>query len=393
MFLFLYRLFCGYLYVRVTAKNPEKLLNLCAAKGITVWRVSSKGNKLYFKIGILSFKKLRIFKRNTPCKIHITKKVGLPFFVFKNKKRYGMLAGAVSFFIILNLMSGYGWNICISGNKEVKSSDILTSLNQIGIYEGVKISSVDPKIMRNELLLKRSDLSWAAINVEGSKITVDVVETKKPDSADTIPSNLISTDDGIIKKVQVKQGVSMVKVGDTVSKGDLLVSGVKEYDDLTADFEKSMGSIFAEVSYDFTITQPFTVTEYVKTGKKQARKLLNLFGLNIPLYFGAVSGSYEVSPSFKKVSSGKSYLPISVTGKTFYETKKMTYKLSENTALRRAENKVESKIKILINGGEIVNKKISTQYSSNGVILKVKLTCIKDITFEEKLRLDTSNSN
>lgn len=393
MLLFLYRLFCGYLYVRVTAKNPEKLLNLCAAKGITVWRVSSKGNKLYFKIGILSFKKLRIFKRNTPCKIHITKKVGLPFFIYKNKKRYGMLVGVVCFFIILNLMSGYGWNICISGNKDVKSSDILTSLNQIGIYEGVKISSIDPKVMRNELLLKRSDLSWAAINIEGSKITVDVVETKKPDSTDTAPSNLISTDDGIIKKVQVKKGVSMVKVGDTVSKGDLLVSGVKEYEDLTADFEKSIGSIFAEVSYDFTITQPLTVTEYVKTGKAQVRKMLNLFGLNIPLYFGAVSGSYEASPIIKKVSSGKSYLPISVIKKTFYETQKTTHKLTQNTALIRAENQVESKIKTLVNGGEIVNKEITTHHNANGVVLKVKLTCIKDITFEEKLRLDTSNSN
>ena len=142
---------------------------------------------------------------------------------YKNKKRYGFLAGVILFFVILNLMSGYGWNICISGNKDVKSADIKASLKQIGIYEGVKISNIDPEVARNELLLKRSDLSWAAINIEGSKITVDVVETKKPDATDTAPSNLISTDDGIIKKIEVKHGVSMVKVGDTVKAGQVLM--------------------------------------------------------------------------------------------------------------------------------------------------------------------------
>ena len=345
MFLFFYRLFCGYLYVRVTAKNPEKLLNLCAAKGIPIWRVSVKGKKLYFKIGITSFKRLRIFKRNIPCKVHITKKTGLPFFVHKNKKRYGMVAGFILFFVILNIMSGYGWNICISGNKDVKSADIEASLNQIGIYEGVRISSIDPEVKRNELLLKRNDISWAAINIEGSKITVDVVETKKPDETDNAPSNLFSTDDGIIKKIEVKQGVSEVKVGDTVSKGQLLVSGVKEYDDLSAGFEKSMGSIYAEVNY------------------------------------------------VKVVSSGQSYLPITLIKKTFYKTQKITHTLSQRSALIRAENTVQSKIDSLVSGGEIVDKQITEERQNDSIVLRVKLTCIKDITFEEKIRLDTSNSN
>ena len=393
MFLFFYRLFCGYLYVRVTAKNPEKLLNLCAAKGIPIWRVSVKGKKLYFKIGITSFKRLRIFKRNIPCKVHITKKTGLPFFVHKNKKRYGMVAGFILFFVILNIMSGYGWNICISGNKDVKSADIEASLNQIGIYEGVRISSIDPEVKRNELLLKRNDISWAAINIEGSKITVDVVETKKPDETDNAPSNLFSTDDGIIKKIEVKQGVSEVKVGDTVSKGQLLVSGVKEYDDLSAGFEKSMGSIYAEVNYDFTITQPFKVTEYVKTGERETNYLLSAFGLNIPLYFGAVSGSYEATPYVKQVSSGQSYLPITLIKKTFYKTQKITHSLSQKSALIRAENTVQRKIDSLVSDGEIVDKQITEERQNDSIVLRVKLTCIKDITFEEKIRLDTSNSN
>ena len=43
MFLFFYRLLQGYVYVRVTTKTPEKLLNLCAAHGIILWGVALRG--------------------------------------------------------------------------------------------------------------------------------------------------------------------------------------------------------------------------------------------------------------------------------------------------------------------------------------------------------------
>ena len=54
---------------------------------------------------------------------------------------------------------------------------------------------------------------------------------------------------------------------------------------------------------------------------------------------------------------------------------------------------MQNKITDLVNEGEILNKQITEERQNESVVLKVKLTCIKDITFEEKLRLDTSNSN
>ena len=86
--------------MRINSTKPEKLLNLCAAKGVGIWRVTIKKNVIYFKIGIDSFKRLRKLKRNIPCRIHITKKVGLPFFIAKNKKRYGFVTGFIIFIAI-----------------------------------------------------------------------------------------------------------------------------------------------------------------------------------------------------------------------------------------------------------------------------------------------------
>jgi len=389
--LFMYRLLCGYLYLRVRAKNPEKLLNLCAAKGISIWRVSVKGDVVYFKIGIASFKRLRVFKRKIPAKIHITKKVGLPFFIAKNKKRYGMVVGFVIFIAIIQFMSGCVWNICISGNKTIKSSDILSSLNEIGIFEGAFIKNIDPEEKRNELLLKQSGLSWAAINIEGSKITVDLSETKQSEKQENLPSNLVSSEAGIIKKIEVKNGVTKVKVGEAISKGQLLVSGIREFEDGSEQFVRSKGSIYAEVEYSFETVQPLEVTEFVKTGQVYSRKVLSFFSLKIPLFLGSVEEPYVTKAEEEKVSSGKSYLPIKIVSKKFYKTNETTYKLNQQQAVQRAQKSAEEKAKELINNGEIISKNHQVIADNGAIKIITEIKCLKDIAFEEKILLDTRN--
>lgn len=391
MILFIYRLLCGYLYVRVKAKNPEKLLNLCAKKGISIWRITIKKDIIYFKIGITSFKRLRKFKREVPARIHITKKVGLPFFIAKNKNRYGFVTGFALFLAIIYFMSGSVWNICISGNKNIKSSDILKSLEEIGIFEGARINKIDPNEKRNELLLKQEGLSWAAINIEGSKVTVDVTETKEYEEKSTVPSNLISSEDGIIKKIEVKSGVTAVKVGDTVQKGQLLVSGTREYDDGSVGFVRSRGEIYAEVEYSFTTVQPLKVTEFLKTGESETKKVLNFFGFSVPLYLGGIEKPYISYIEDEKVSSGNSYLPIKIHSKKFYKTKEVTYELTPARAEKRAKKSAEEKIQNLIKNGEIISKKQKTQLDDKNLILTTEIKCLKDVVFEEKLLLDTSN--
>ena len=377
--------------MRVKAKNPEKILNLANAKGLGIWRVSVKEDTIYFKIGIHSFKKLRIFKRKIPCKIHITKKIGLPFFIAKNRKRYGMAVGMLIFCAILYLMSGYVWNICISGNKEIKSTEILDSLNKIGIYEGVKISSIEPEEKRNELLLVQDGLAWAAINIEGSKITVDVTETKEKENIETKPSNLVANEDGIIKKIEVKSGVIKAKVGDAVQKGQMLVSGIREYEDGRMDFTRSVGNVYAEVEYSFETLQPTRVTEFLKNGEVLERQILSIFGVKIPLYLGGVEGTYITGANEEKISSGNSYLPIKIISKKFYKTKKTTYTLSEERAKKRAEKTANKKIAELLGKGELIYKKQKIVCDKNTLIIKTNIKCVKDIVFEENLLLDTSN--
>ena len=391
MLVFLYRLLFGYVTVRVMASHPEKLLNLCVANGIGIWRVVKKGDRLYFKIGIASFRKLRLYKRSLPGRVHITKKTGLPFFLARNRLRYGMVAGFLLFCATLQLLSGRVWNICISGNQTVSVERVVQALDDIGICEGTPVGQIDPEQKRNELLLAEPGLSWAAINIEGSKLTVEVTETKQSQQKEEAPSNIKATEAGVIRRMEVISGVSVVQIGQAVERGQLLVSGVIEYEDQSASFVQAKGRIFAEVEKTFTVVQPLTVTEKLRSGEVKRRRVLHFFGYNIPLYLGTVPQPYESVLDKQLLASDQPYLPIGVVSRSFYTVVPIRYHLTESVAKERAEKQLQTMLKKELGTGEILHRSDEWRVENQQLKLICKITCMKDIGFEEKLQLDTRN--
>lgn len=391
MLLIFYRLICGYLYIRVDSKTPEKILNLCAAKGINIWGVTKTKKALYFKTGISSFKALRKYMRNVSGRLHITAKKGLPFLIERNQHRYGMPLGFACYILLLCYFSGFVWNIHINGNQSVTKKEILDGLNKIGITEGTPIKNIDPEEKRHELLLETDGISWAAINIEGSVLTVDVAETKKFEPKSTEPSNLKSDSDGIIKKIEVISGTPQVKVGDAVSTGDLLISGLTEYTDGSERTVRARGSVVAEITHNFTVIQPLKLNQRVQTKNNKNLSVLNFFHLHIPLYLGAITPDYDIEISKKSIPENANYYPVYITRARLVKTEQSDIVLTDEQAKRKACDKMRENIKnFLINGSEISRKDTYLRENDN-MILKTELVCQKNITKEEKLLITTGN--
>ena len=226
--LYLYRFFLGVLEIEIYGIYPEKVLNLCEKHKISIWNICFKKGKICCKINVCDFKKLpKIFKKQG-VRLHILSRSGLPFFTEKYKRRFGVFAGILIFIIMLNFLSSFVWVIDVQGNKTVDAKEIITLCYEIGIKEGIKTKELDAKNKAQELLLKSDKLSWASFNVTGCILTVDLTEIKEKDDSDLLATNLISDSDGIIKHIDVTVGNCVVKVGDTVKKGDVLVSGIIE---------------------------------------------------------------------------------------------------------------------------------------------------------------------
>ena len=212
--------------------------------------------------------------------INIIKKCGLIFIIKKYFKRAGLLIGVIMFFSTLYVLSLFVWNVSVTGNERVSKTEILSNCKEIGVENGVLLSKIDSQLYREMLLLKSPELSWCSLNIEGSKVTVNVSEISKNSNMD-IPSNIVSDCDGIITDIYVESGVANVEKGQVVCRGDLLVSGISQLNSVN-QFVKSKAVITAEIRESISVKGEFSGEKLVETGEVKQRNLLELFRLKIP---------------------------------------------------------------------------------------------------------------
>ena len=389
MVVWLYRFIFGRLSIKFYGDFPEKALNLCAENGITLWNSKFKEGSIIANITVKDFYILRYILKGKGVRIHILHKSGLPFIINRYKRRPGLIIGAIVFIVILQILSGFVWVIDVEGNSSTKTEEILNTCEKVGIKTGMRVSDVHSKIQREKLLLELDSLSWAALNVEGSRLTINVTETKKEKNEEKKPCNLKAKSDGIIKKIDVTSGNSVVSVGDAVKKGDVLVSGIIENVGGTR-FVYSKGTVMAEVEKTFILEEKYKKTVYSENGKNKTKEVLEVFGLKIPFFLGSETGTYkEIADTKNYKFFGKS-LPIKLYKKQFIYTEKTEITRDKERLaeiLTEEMNKVIKKEK-----GEnlkIVDKKFT--YQPDGVSLEFKLKSYENIAYCDYLLINAGN--
>ncbi len=384
----LYRIIFGKVKIKVSGDFTERFLNICAHNGISVWGIRKKNGELTLYISVSDFKRLRKLIRFCGLRIHICKKSGLPFVINRYRYRYGIAVGAVLFFAILQFLSGFVWNIKVFGNEKLKSEDILSVCGEIGIYEGMPVSHLDALNKRLLLQTKIDGIAWAALNVEGCVLTVDITETEDTEKNDNnYPSNLVSDYDGIVKKIEVRQGTTIVSADDIVRKGDLLVSGIVELSNGTTHLVRADGDIIAEVNETYIVSVPYEQKVKYICGKSRIRRAINLFGLCLPLYLGDLQGEYLRQGKLSRFSANGCYLPCGIYEYTFSPICEKTVLLTYEQALSVAERNIEKRLA----GAKLVGivKKIEENF--DGVTLKCDVIVLENITKEKILLINSTN--
>lgn len=356
---------------------PEKVLNLAAKNGITIWSARYIKQKIRCKITVRDFLKLPNILRKSGIRVHIIEKTGFPFFIKKYDKRLGIFTGLIVFFLALYVMSLFVWIIEVEGNKTVSDSEIIAVCNELGIRQGVLKSGVKPKAQAQELLLKMDSLAWGSLNLEGCKLTVNVTEVAEREEDNSVATNLKAAADGTITHIDVKSGNCLVKVGDVVAKGDILVSGIIEKENGT-DFVHSSGVIEAETKTEIELKQNYKHRVTMPTGKVKQKRVLELFTLKIPLYLGGEKGEYEAQNEVWQLKLFGQKLPIKIYTKRFIFTKTKTHNLTYENAVKLLEKRLEEDY-----DGTVTNQNFTEMGDS--LVLRAILTEKKDIALSEKM--------
>lgn len=263
LFIKIFRFLTGYVLVTVEGFFLEKFTNLCAINNLPFWDIRRFGNaKLVGRTTISGFKRMRYEAKKCGCRIYLSKKRGTPFFLHRYRKRKVFVIGVILFFVCIKLAGLFVWNVEVIGNEFIESREILSELEMLGVKKWVLKSRLDVNKLSNQLMIKRDDLSWVGIEIDGIKVNIKVVEKPKiPDKIDEdMVCNIISSKAGLIVSINTYQGTPKVKPGDVVDKGTLLVEGIVEMKQFPEKTElvHSLANIKAKVWYEETKSFKFS---------------------------------------------------------------------------------------------------------------------------------------
>lgn len=385
-----WRYLFGFLSIKFEGENAVQVLNAATKNNIHIWNLKSKKGIITGNISIKNFYKLRFAKRGIKCKIYITEKRGIIFKKQKYINRLGFFIGFILFILTIYILSSFVWIININGNTSISSNEILSSCKSIGIFEGVPVKQINSKYDAERILLLQKKLAWCSINVEGSVLTINVTESINTDKEErSIPTNLKAKSDGIIKKINVTSGDVNVKVGDIVSKGDLLVSGVMKnmYSTL---FVHSSGEIIAETKRVFSSEGKYTQLIQKNTNKKITHYTINFFNFKIPLYLNNVNDTNLYKQEINDITLFDKKIPLKIAYEEYNitESKKITY--DRNALEKILYNEIKKQVADFnfINAVETEREVITTD---KGILLKIVYTCEENIAFEDKILLSKEN--
>ena len=381
----LFRIISGYVCVTFSGDFCERILNLCAKNHITLWNIKRIDEKITANVTVKNFKKLKNIRGKSKVKIKINKKNGIPFITRKYKLRVGLCVGVIIFFSILIFLQSFVWQIYVTGNEEISENKIINACSKLGIGIGTPINKINTSKSKEELLLNVEGIAWGSLNIEGCRLTINISENKNEVAQKNIPSNLYAKTDGVIKKIDVKSGYPCVKVGDAVLKGDLLDSGVIELPNAqVTEYVKSNAEIIATTEHKLTASTEKTNYELNETGIKSKKSVLEIFGLEIPLFLGEEKPPYRFNVYEYNFSLFGEKMPVYIKTKQFerLEYKKVFY--DSEQAKELAVLKIENTLK---NGNFLKYSLLSENLTEENDCITVErqYKCEENIVYEQIL--------
>ncbi|MBR5614090.1 MAG: sporulation protein YqfD [Clostridia bacterium] len=392
----------GYVVIRAEGCFLERFLNICMRRGILLRNVKRRGDTCIDAcISIQGFKALRQIAKKTKTRVTIKSRHGLPFFLYRYRKRRPVIVGLVLFAAVLWYLSTHIMGIDIVGNERIPTAEIERGLKAVGLYRGAATGKIEPKSVQNKMMTGFDDIAWIGINIKGSRAYIEVkerIDTKRIEGTD-IPCNLVAARDGIIRLLEVKEGQTIVKINDMVEKGDLLVSGAVDSTKDGIRYAHSFGEVYADTRYQKSRTYPLEYTEKLYTGEETKRISLTLFGKEIKLFLNK-NAPYEYCDKAESkteygIFGGK--IPsvfVSRTDFKEYVPEKKTRTLKQAVDLGRKELEAELK-KEIPPDAEVKDVEVTyTESGSKAVEVAVKISCTENIAVQSVIdKIENMNYN
>jgi len=373
-------------YFTVSTHDIKRAGNVILHRKIVCSNTKIIDGRLFFDVDLLTFhQKIKNFDE-FGIKLKIEKANGLAFFIYRYKKRYGLFLGFALFISLLYLSQSFVWSVRVSPVQNVDSEQIIKNLEKLDFGIGSFIPQKDVLAISNSYLLKYDDLSYIAINIIGNCAEVEVLPAfkEKTPRSPSYPSSIVASRDGFIERLEVFSGSAVKFSGQSVQKGDVIVSGlVYDERDNTYSLVRSNAKVFAKTFRQFDVSIPLTQSETVKTDVVKVKKSLRFFAKEIKFSKNSCvfDNKYDIMIVEEPlVLFGHITLPVFIKTTTATQNTSRDILLDETVARQLANEK----LKHILQEENVEVLSIDRQYRIDGDFLTMVCTvyCIENIAIE-----------
>lgn len=205
----------------------------------------------------------------------------------------------------------------VEGNQTIPDLVILEALEQCGVGFFTPEDQIDLNLLKNQMISRLPQLSFVTINHRGCIAQVVVREREeKPILVESAaPANILAAKDGLITAVTATGGSQVVRPGDLVTKGQLLISGVTNLDK-TLMVSRAEGEVYARTWNALDAVTADQLAYKQRTGR-ETKVFAVTFGkkkINFYKTSGISYGNYDKMTTEKPLTLPGGYtLPVSLT--------------------------------------------------------------------------------
>ena len=201
-----YRFARGWLKIELYGREVMRFLNLCSKNGIDFWNVvCMDAQHVNCCIDLKDIYKLHPFLRKTRVRLRIVLRKGMPFLMFRYRKRKIFFAILAAMLIFTGVLSTRIWRIEIVGNASIGEETLLTYLDAHDISYGTQKNRIDNDAMELALRQDFDSIIWASVYEEGTKLVVCVQEKIASDRKEPEENNgytdLVAKQDATVSSI------------------------------------------------------------------------------------------------------------------------------------------------------------------------------------------------
>lgn len=335
MFYKLKRYISGMNRISIEGLNLDRALATLLNKGIVIEDMRRPTHRVIeCAVTDKMLKKLIVSLDPLCYNITVVHNYGLKKGVSTLKKRLGLAIGLAVIVTGVAVYNTFLWDVRIEGTETVKNKQVMGLLKESGIAVGVRKGSFDRNIAADMLNSKLGEASLVTIELKGTTAIIHIKERimppVPPDTGD-YGNDMVSAEDCIVESVTSLSGTPIVKAGEIVKRGEVLIAGFAErYEGstLVRDTVKADGVVWGEVSYTELRYFPIERVEYARTG--------NYKDITVATAFGKSFGKTDYKPDyafFETVTQppvAMYMIPVRLTVTRYYEVAARLVVLNED---------------------------------------------------------------